>query len=411
MPYKPSFSSAHEKALKGVFITDTSPGTIVRDFNILLDYLGKKNISVRSRLQLPLHALPQINALLTHPIQLNMIRPQLKSYPHIYGLHLIMQSSGLTYIEGEGKKKRLLIDKLPYLSWKSLNPTEQYFTLLETWLFRSRPEISWGGRVKFFIFETLQELVSFFKRIPKGGLQISGNKENGEALRYLPGWHNLGLLELFGLITIQRGAPEAAKGWHIENIYHTAFGDAILAILCTGIYGNSQYYMELESQRKIFFGVLQPLFHPYFSHWENNLSLPKWVFRKGRHIYKISLGNLWFRIAILADQTLDSLASAILEAVEFNNDHLYRFTYESRFGAMERIYHPLMNEEGPSTNKVLVGDVPLRLGQTMYFLFDFGDNWEFDVTLEDIDQEIVVKESLFLEIHGRPPKQYSSWDD
>lgn len=408
--YKPQFSAAYKKTLEGLSITDSSPGTIVRDFNILLDYLAENDISIRSRLQLPLHVLPRINALLTHPIQLNLTRPQMKSYPHIYGLYLLLQCSGLAYVEEGGKKKRLLVDKSPYLSWKRLNPTEQYFTLLEIWVFKSIPEIAEGRRIRFSFLDTLEELVSFFRKIPEGGLQISGDKETREELRYLPGWHNLGLLELFGLITILSGEPEADRGWCIKSIHRTAFGNALLAILCTEIYGRSQYYMGLESQKRITFGVLQPLFRSYFPCRENNLSLSQWISRKGTHIFKISLGKFWCRIAIPADETLDSLASAILDTVEFSEEHLYRFSYVNRFGAVERVYHPLTYEE-PSTEKVLVGDVPLRLGQTMSFLFDFGDNWEFDVTLESADQEMIVKKTKLLETHGELAKQYPSWDD
>ena len=92
------------------------------------------------------------------------------------------------------------------------------------------------------------------------------------------------------------------------------------------------------------------------------------------------------RIATPADQALDALASAILDAVEFDHDHLYKFSYRNRFGVLERVNHPYM-DEGPWTSEVLVGGVPLRVGQAMTYVFDFGDWWEFDVTLERSDRE------------------------
>ena len=47
----------------------------------------------------------------------------------------------------------------------------------------------------------------------------------------------------------------------------------------------------------------------------------------------------------------------------------------------------------------------------MTYLFDFGDRWEFDVTLEQIDPSMVVEKPVILEIHGEPPEQYPRWDD
>lgn len=95
------------------------------------------------------------------------------------------------------------------------------------------------------------------------------------------------------------------------------------------------------------------------------------------------------RIAIPGGATLDDLAAAILDAVEFDHDHLYRFEYQNRFGVEEHINHFFL-EEKLWTREVRVGDVPLGLDQAMTFLFDFGDWWEFDVTLERVDPELAI---------------------
>jgi hypothetical protein len=58
-----------------------------------------------------------------------------------------------------------------------------------------------------------------------------------------------------------------------------------------------------------------------------------------------------------------------------------------------------------------VGDVPLRVGQKMTYLYDFGDCWEFEVTLEQVDQDTTVKKLRVLEMHGNPPEQYPNWDE
>jgi len=90
---------------------------------------------------LPRTVLGEINDLLSHPVQLQLKRPEQKSYPHIQGLYLLLRASGLACIEGKDGKLFLSVDEKAYQVWESLNPTERYFALLETWLLRGKGEI------------------------------------------------------------------------------------------------------------------------------------------------------------------------------------------------------------------------------------------------------------------------------
>ncbi len=405
-----SFSTEHKQTLKEAAITESGPGSILRDFNMLLEFLGERGFPVTTTHQLPIRALPEINTRLTHPLKQRLKRPQQKSYPHINGLYLLLRASGLTFVGGTSKKPLLFLDKEVVQIWHGLNPTEQYFTLLETWLLRGKPEIIGEHGRGFFILDNVQEWRDFFNRIPQKGRKIAGNKDAEDSLRYTPGWHHLGLLELFGLISVRSGLPVEGKAWNIEHIYRTPLGDTLLALLLSEFFQDLENIFELRNSKETSFGALQSTLQPYFPDWRNNLSAPKRVFREGVHIYKVSIGSVWYRIAIPGDFTLDALASAILDGVEFDDDHLYEFTYRNRSGALENVYHPDM-EEGPWAGEVPVGDLPLRVEQTMTFLFDFGDMWEFQVTLEQIDPHMTVEKPVLLEIHGKPPEQYPSWDE
>ena len=109
--------------------------------------------------------------------------------------------------------------------------------------------------------------------------------------------------------------------------------------------------------------------------------------------------------------TMDTLATTIINAFEFTHDHLYRFSYRNSFGVEKHITHPYLEEE-PLTSEVLVGQVPLREGQSMIYLYDFGDWWEFDVTLERVDSpDPAMKEPAILDARGEAPEQYPSWDE
>jgi hypothetical protein len=270
-------------------------------------------------------------------------------------------------------------------------------------LLRGKEEII-GRRNRSLIPDNFIGWIHLFEFIPKKGLQVVGDKGIEYSIRYIPGWYNLGLLKLFGLITIKPASPVEGEGWQIERIERTAFGDALLALLYRKFFSNGKH-LVLEKDEKAEVGRLQALLQPYFPDWKKTLSIPERGFLEGTYIFKVSLGRVWFRIAIPAGYSLESLASFILDTVKFDYDHLYRFEYENPFGAFERVNHPYM-DEGPWADDVLIGNLPLRIGQKMSYLYDFGDNWEFEVTLEQIDLDRKIKKPILLEQHGKPPKQY-----
>src|SRR6266540_229660 len=123
-------------ALREQRITETEPGTIVRDFNILLDFIAARKVAAGGKNQL----LP-MNALMTRPIEVRLKRPMQKSYPNLQGLYLLARASGLMRVEPLKKGAMLALDGPAMASWTGLNPAEQYFALLEAWWLRATPEI------------------------------------------------------------------------------------------------------------------------------------------------------------------------------------------------------------------------------------------------------------------------------
>lgn len=401
---------AHKRLLRDQTIDEDGPGTILRDFEALLDYIDEHTPDVTPKQRvLSLSTLPEINERLAHPLDLGLKRPMQKSYPPIHGLYLLVRASGLTRIEGD----TLQVDEEVAQVWTGLNPTERYFTLLESWLLWGQAEMLGersGGFASGFAGESFKKWMRFATWIPDEGLPVAETSTEG-SLTYLPGWHNLGLLDLFGLMRIHDAPSKPGEGWHIERIERTTFGDALLALLSIEFFSDWSNILELERQQSISFGVLQPIIQPYFPEWEKNLRISEDEFQEGVHIFKVSLGRIWRRIAISTKSSLDALAYAILDAVSFDRDHLYQFTYRDRFGALAEVQHPYM-DEGPWTDEVRIGDLPLSVGQTMTFVFDFGDWWEFDVELERVEplEEFPSLEGpVVLEEHGEAPEQYRSW--
>ncbi len=398
---KLEFKRSHARLLRQQSITETEPGPILHDFEALLGYVRERALRVTGTHQLPLSCLPEINARLHRPLDLGLKRPQQKSYPPIHGLYLLLRASGLTYLDHIGSKPSLMVDGDLAASWETLNPTERYGTLLETWLLRAHPDIV-GERPRpfYYIPENFLKWMNLFAR-PDDRLDF---------LAYTPGWHNLGLLALFGLVEIEEGPSVAGEGWQIAGLQLTLFGEALLTLLCAEFFLDFDRILDLEAEEEIPPGTLQSVLGPYFPMWQRTLPLPaESPFREGLHIFKVSLGKrLWRRLAVPARATLEQLAGDILDAYDFDYDHLYDFRYENRLGVEQRLYHPYM-DEGPWVSDVQVGALPLHVNQAMTFLYDYGDRWEFEVTLEEIQPTTGEAETRVLEAAGDAPEQYPGW--
>ncbi|MDZ8081197.1 MAG: plasmid pRiA4b ORF-3 family protein [Nostoc sp. DcaGUA01] len=168
---------------------------------------------------------------------------------------------------------------------------------------------------------------------------------------------------------------------------------------------------ELQDDVNVTFGKLQSHLQPFFPEWKHNLTFAKRSFTDGIYIFKVSISKAWRRIAIPANKALSWLAETILDAFDFDYDHLYEFSYKDRFGRTIQIGHPYM-ETPPFADQVQIGDLSLEPGAKMTYLYDFGDNWEFDVQLEAINSpDNKIKKPKILETHGNAPQQYWNEDD
>jgi hypothetical protein len=407
------FSEAHAKSLQEQVIDAQQPGTILRDFGMLLDFVQERAVKVAGKYNLlPIDAISELDARLSRPLRLALKRPQLRSQPYVQGLYLLLRATGLSRIEGSGTKARLVLDPVMFEQWKQLNPTEQYFNLLEAWLLHGRAEMvgergdSWGE-------DSLMKCVGAWRSIPP--------KEGRSFTAQRPEWvhidgiyrefYHVALLDLFGLMQVEH-PTEPVQPWHPAGLKRRPFGDALFSLL-------GQWYMDgpgrpdLDEEASPDFGVWQPLLQPYFPEWRANLALPEPERRKGIFVFKVSLGKVWRRIAMPDQATLDELVGLILRSVNFDSDHLYEFTYRDRFGATVRVAHPYCDDAEAFANEVEIGEVPLELGQSMQLLYDFGDNWQFTVTLERIDPPGKKRSQAgrILERHGKAPRQYPDVED
>ena len=133
------------------------------------------------------------------------------------------------------------------------------------------------------------------------------------------------------------------------------------------------------------------------------MAVPKREFREGRYVFKVMSDDIWRRIAVSAEATLEQLGDIISASVDFDDDHLDRFTYTNQIGLTFHAFHPCLEDVNLHTDEVKVGELLLQLGSKLNYLFDFGDNWHFKIVLEVVETE--KKESELGKLSGKVTKR------
>ena len=359
---------------------------------------GKRNL-------IPMKLLAELNQQLAEPLKIDLQRPQQKSYPSINGLYLLLRATGMGKILRQGKKTKLRLDSAIAQQWLAMNPVEQYLNLFEAWTIVANEEIL--GERSTYINEGFKCL-QYWLRMPSGGQKFP-DYQSQQDLRYYPEFHNLALMKLFGLVEADYGQPQKGKGWRVKSVKQTAWGKALIQAAFRTHENPSLLWSE-ETAEDLHFGSLQPMLQPYFPEWQKAIALPKIKSTAGVYIFKVIWHQIWRRVAISSEMTLWNLSQLILRSVDFDADHLDRFSYKNQLGKTINISHPYL-EESPNTEEVKIGDLPLEVGSIMEYLFDFGDCWEFQLQLEEIKPDVRADYSEVIASHGEAPPQYPDWGE
>ncbi|MGN6546695.1 MAG: IS1096 element passenger TnpR family protein [Aureliella sp.] len=111
------------------------------------------------------------------------------------------------------------------------------------------------------------------------------------------------------------------------------------------------------------------------------------------------------------DTTLEDLHFVIQDAVGFDEDHLYCFFLSRTDRSRDRKYFD--DDNGLIYDTTLKNLFPLPDKRSLYYLFDWGDNWIFKISLsrkrphepvQGVEYPRVVQET------GVRPEQYPSED-
>ncbi len=397
--------------LSGCIIDEHGPGSILRDFQTMLEHVDTTQPLLSKTGLLPLAHLTELNARLGRPLSIGLTRPQLRSFPNIQALFLLLRATGITQARRDGRALRLRQDAGMLARWEALNHTERWFSLLETWLLRADPTTAGEERVQE-LYGAIQRFARLLLAHPRQRFPDPPAQERD--LGYRPGYLNLALMEMFGLVEIEHGTAGRGQGWRVLAVVSTSFGEALLRPLVADLddlpfTGQSLLGDPGEAVQR---GALRALLGPSFPAWQDSLEPPAWPFQPGEFLFKVSLSpQVWRRLSVAADVDWDAFSWAILDAFGFDRDHLYFFEYQTPTGNRVHLHHPYMDEP-PYAAEVQVGSVPLNLGDRLMFVYDLGDEWRFDLELEAITAERTDYAGVeFIASHGDAPEQYqlSEW--
>jgi hypothetical protein len=130
-------------------------------------------------------------------------------------------------------------------------------------------------------------------------------------------------------------------------------------------------------------------------------------------IFGLYIEDEWEGILeIDSSSTLNDLHEAIQNAVEFYNDHLYEFYVSRTERSRERTRFD--DENGEIYTQTIEGIFPLGKDRKLFYMFDYGDNWIFQVSLGRRKPHLPtpgVKYPRFINEVGKKPEQYPNWDE
>lgn len=109
----------------------------------------------------------------------------------------------------------------------------------------------------------------------------------------------------------------------------------------------------------------------------NQYTLKVYPQGRGREVYRV--------ITLTGDHTLDFLCSAILDAFDFDNDHLYEFCMDNRpYSDHSYQFDPEGFDDCELSTNVTLDEIGLCKKQKFLLHYDFGDDWMFPITVQEI---------------------------
>ncbi len=433
---------------------ESFPLNLVNDFDQFISYIESHTVLLtKTKEYISRKHLPAINEQMSVKTHDATLYTEQEYYPLIHFFY---------YLALSGR----ILEKAPYKSnqfqlkgterlnlYKELTDTEKYIFLLETfWVDTNWARLNNKRHNSFSL--SLHEVFSLLIEKQPGSTLVISGEEDRKALmlnHITYDWNYFFLyFEWFGLWVCEKN-QERIEDYGTKDVYFaksitlTPFGAKLIPILLISrnlnawnlpkrreegelnplpgsvadslmigdlpekikieIYGNAE-----EDQSSQLF--LEP-FVSMFPEGELQRTLPRnsKKFEDGIYTFKVSLSkSIWRKVILSAQHTMEDLNNIILRAYQFDEDHLYSFFMDGRKWSDDCIASPHDNGSHPNAARVKIGAVGLQPGQRILYLYDYGDEWCFDVEVEKIEEKSQqIVRPYVREEKGAAPPQYRDY--
>ncbi|MEJ6949435.1 IS1096 element passenger TnpR family protein [Natronospora cellulosivora (SeqCode)] len=432
--------------------------SIVEDFDLFMEYISANDLILTlKKKNLKQKDLYAMNALMTNKEEGVTEKSNQFSYPFLNLLFHLSTKSQLCLVDSRNRQPKLMVSD-SYNTYKKLNFYEKYIFLLETfWV-----DIDWESigihnhdNLSLATVDSVLEILCALKageevKIHGGYYQVYFSERNA----FLRNFYYFGFWDVIECESLSTQEYEAGKiianklgilladvlynkrkitNWNRpyqnsferENNYNGILTDFIFDKVKESKILTDQQHAELKRnfkakiksklndktkiKNKIEVDIFYHAFRPIFPSGvlTKTLSSLKEKFKEGIYIFKCSYNNrVWREIKIADNHTLLDLHNIIQKAYDFDDDHLYSFYMDGVYGS-NIFYNSKMCNRGPYVEEIKIGELNLYVGKNFLYLFDFGDNWKINISVEKIlDKKTDIFEPEIIGSKGESPDQY-----
>jgi len=381
------------------------------NFDKFVDYISTKDVTIgKATKYISKKFLFEMNEIMSIKQQDITANSTQTSYPMLYLFYrLAVESKLFTELKIKGGKLALKPTEKVEV-FKQLNELEKYIFLLEVlWVdcdFEKLEFQSYNRLDAMKVAIRMEMVVG--KKANKRFLLDEFARDISTVLLYL---------SYFGVMDVMLDSQmklkySISKIFFVKEVLITPVGEKIIKIL-----DKKRNLTEWNINHRKEYGEWniefdEEFFIPFkgiFDDIELEKTIPrkKIKFKDGIYTFKVSLDKgTWSKIQLSAHDTLDELHILIQNAFEFDDDHMYSFFMDGEAWSKNSFKCPFDNE-GPNTDEVEIGELDLIEKQSFLYIFDFGDEWRFNIEVIEVQNEDIKNfQGEIIESKGELPQQY-----
>lgn len=412
-------------------ITEKDILPTLQDFQIFIDYIASNKVKLtKNRQELGKKDSFAINSLLSNSKDVEEPRYLQSYYPTISLFFHIALKIGIFEIDYSKSSVQYLMATSKLQQYKALNNYNKYMLLFKTyWTLLDFEDIYAETREVLLGFMCIEDAFMELSKATAGEKIVANMADSNYPFHlnnaidrfFVAGGALIHHLSVFGFWAYEEaGGTDTAddiNGTYVKTLTPTSLGISMMKGCLER--PMKEYNVHL---RQVYPKAFEKAYLKYFPPNVIDLKVINNVLENQKsgvqgdqdstYIFKVSLNNqIWRRIRMPASSTFEDLHDMIQAAFDFDDDHLFAFFMDGKAWS-HKAYWDERSGDKPSASKAVLHTLNLIKGKKFLYLFDFGDEWRFDVILERImDKENSTQKAEIIEIKGQSPAQYPDWDD